>query len=92
MASQCFSDLALNLNSRLETCIGRKISYLKAFFSESNFQFFQYFYAPNIPAHRKNFVANLHSFFFSGSQLWIGGDFNYILSDLDKRARGGIVV
>ena len=42
-------------------------------------------YAPNIPARRKEFFANLHSFFFSGSQLCIDGDFNCIMSDLDKQ-------
>ena len=37
-------------------------------------------YAPNILRKRKLFFQNLHEFFFTSSELIIGGDFNCILS------------
>ena len=41
-------------------------------------------YAPNILRKRKLFFQNLHEFFFTGSELIIGGDFNCIDSQKDK--------
>lgn len=41
-------------------------------------------YAPNTLRERKLFFQNLHEFFFTGSELIIGGDFNCIDSQKDK--------
>ena len=41
-------------------------------------------YAPNTLRERKLFFQNLHEFFFTGSELIIGGDFNCVDSNQDK--------
>ena len=41
-------------------------------------------YAPNTLCERKLFFQNLHEFFFTGSELIIGGDFNCVDSNQDK--------
>ena len=42
-------------------------------------------YAPNTLRARKEFFTNLHEFFFTNSELIIGGDFNCIDATLDKK-------
>ena len=71
-----------NIVRFLFDCNGRILSLLTDF--HNLFLNVVNIYSPNAPSERKIFFSDLHGYFLSQGLLFIGGDFNYIDTVLDK--------